>query len=42
VPAIGQVLEFMRVFWALDHALQKTSKRMETTLGITSPQRLVI
>jgi DNA-binding MarR family transcriptional regulator len=39
---MGPVLEFMRVAWALDHALQKTSKRMETTLGITGPQRLVI
>jgi MarR family transcriptional regulator, organic hydroperoxide resistance regulator len=42
VPAMGPVLEFMRVVWALDHALQKTSKRMETMLGITAPQRLVI
>ena len=42
VPAMGPVLEFMRVVWALDHALQKTSKRMETTLGMTAPQRLVI
>jgi MarR family transcriptional regulator, organic hydroperoxide resistance regulator len=42
VPAMGPVLEFMRVVWSLDHALQKTSKRMETTLGITAPQRLVI
>jgi DNA-binding MarR family transcriptional regulator len=42
VPAMGPVLEFMRVVWALDHALQKTSKRMETVLGITAPQRLVI
>ena len=42
VPAMGPVLDFMRVVWALDHALQKTSKRMETALGITAPQRLVI
>ena len=42
LPAMGPVLEFMRVVWALDHALQKTSKRMETMLGITAPQRLVI
>jgi MarR family transcriptional regulator, organic hydroperoxide resistance regulator len=39
---MGPVIEFMRVVWSLDHALQKTSKRMETTLGITAPQRLVI
>ena len=42
VPKMGPVLEFMRVVWALDHALQKTSKRMETMLGITAPQRLVV
>jgi MarR family transcriptional regulator, organic hydroperoxide resistance regulator len=32
----------MRVVWGLDHALQKTSKRMEASIGITAPQRLVI
>lgn len=42
IPALGPVLEFLRVVWALDHALQKTSKRMSSTLGITAPQRLVI
>jgi MarR family transcriptional regulator, organic hydroperoxide resistance regulator len=41
-PALGQVLEFMRVIWAFDHALNRASKRMEATLGITAPQRLVI
>ena len=39
---LGDVLDFMRLFWRLDHALQKTSKRMEGTLGVTAPQRLVI
>lgn len=42
LPALGPVLEFMRSIWALDHALQKTSKHIERTLGITAPQRLVI
>jgi DNA-binding MarR family transcriptional regulator len=32
----------MRLLWAVDHTLQKTSKRMETMLGVTGPQRLVI
>jgi len=36
------VLGFMRALWALDHALQSASKRMETALGVTAPQRLVI
>lgn len=42
LPELGAVLEFMRVIWAVDHALQRTSKRMETTLGVTGPQRFVI
>jgi DNA-binding MarR family transcriptional regulator len=42
LPELGQVLEFMRLIWQVDHALQRTSKRMETTLGVTGPQRFVI
>ncbi|MFO0665942.1 MAG: MarR family transcriptional regulator [Polyangiaceae bacterium] len=38
----GSVLSFMRSLWAMDHALQTRSKRMESTLGVTGPQRLVI
>lgn len=32
----------MRLIWALDHALQTTSKRMKSSMGVTGPQRLVI
>lgn len=39
---LGPVLDFMRALWALDHALQRASKRMEGTLGVTAPQRLVL
>jgi DNA-binding MarR family transcriptional regulator len=39
---LGDVLQFMRVLWALVHALQRTSKRMERGMGVTGPQRLVI
>ncbi len=39
---LGPVLDFMRALWELDHALQSASKRMETKLGVTSPQRLVL
>ena len=39
---LGQVLDFMQVLWALDHALTRASRRMERTLGITGPQRLVV
>jgi MarR family transcriptional regulator, organic hydroperoxide resistance regulator len=39
---LGEVLDFMRLLWAVDHGLQSTSKRMEATLGLTGPQRLVL
>ena len=41
-PPLGAVLDFMRLLWAVDHALQSTSKRMESTFGLTGPQRLVV
>jgi len=37
-----EVLAFMRLMWAVDHALQRASKRMSRTIGLTGPQRLVI
>lgn len=42
LPALGDVLEFLRLIWAVDHGLQKTSKAMEKELGVTGPQRLVL
>ena len=39
---LPEPLEFMRLLWAVDHALQSTSKRMEQDVGMTGPQRLVI
>jgi MarR family transcriptional regulator, organic hydroperoxide resistance regulator len=36
------VLELMRVIWALDHALQSRSKAMASALGVTGPQRFVL
>lgn len=42
VSGLGETLEFMRLLWSVDHALQRTSKRMDRKLGVTGPQRLVI
>lgn len=42
VRGLGDALEFMRVLWELDHELRRVSKSMESTLGVTGPQRLVI
>lgn len=39
---LDPVLDFMRLLWSVEHGLQSTSKRMEATLGITGPQRLVL
>lgn len=39
---VGHAIDFLRLIWAVDHALQRRSKSMASTLGITGPQRLVI
>jgi DNA-binding MarR family transcriptional regulator len=36
------VLEFLRSVWALNHAIERTSIRMESALGFTAQQRFVI
>ena len=41
-PPLGEALEFMRLLWAVDHGLQRRSKRMAATLGVTGPQRLAL
>src|SRR6185436_7651183 len=40
--ALDPVLDFMRLLWSVEHGLQRMSKRMESELGITGPQRLVL
>ena len=37
---IDDVLHFMRLIWAIDHELERVSKRMESRLGLTIPQRM--
>jgi len=39
---LDPALEFLRALWSLEHALERTSVRMETVLGLTAPQRFVI
>ena len=39
---VGDAIDFLRLIWSVDHALQRRSKAMAATLGITGPQRLVI
>ena len=38
---LDAALDFMRLLWNVEHGLLSRSKWMETTLGITGPQRLV-
>ena len=42
LPPLGEVLDFMRLLWSIDHGLQTTSKRMEATIGVTGLQRMVL
>ncbi|MGH9143558.1 MAG: MarR family winged helix-turn-helix transcriptional regulator [Vicinamibacterales bacterium] len=39
---LDRVLDFLRLLWSVEHGLQRLSKRMESELGITGPQRLVL
>jgi DNA-binding MarR family transcriptional regulator len=42
-PAVlGGALDFLRLLWAVDHNLQRRSKRMEAEIGVTGTQRIVI
>ena len=41
-PSLGIPLDFMRTVWAVDHALNGLSRMMESRLGVTGPQRLVL
>ena len=39
---VGRVLDFLGLLWAVDHSMQKLSKRLQATRNITGPQRLVL
>ncbi len=39
---LGVALDFLRLLWAVDHGLQRRSKRMEVELGVTGMQRTII
>jgi DNA-binding MarR family transcriptional regulator len=39
---LDPVLEFLRSIWALKHAFERASIRMEEVLGLTAQQRFVI
>jgi DNA-binding MarR family transcriptional regulator len=39
---VGEAIDFLRLIWAVDHALQRRSKTMAAVLGVTGPQRLVL
>jgi len=39
---LDPVLDFLRLLWSIEHGLQRLSKRMNSELGVTGPQRLVL
>lgn len=39
---LGPPLEFLRRLWRLNHALERLSRRMDSRLGVTAQQRLVV
>jgi DNA-binding MarR family transcriptional regulator len=41
-PSSGEVLDFMRLVWAVDTGLQAVSGEMEAVFGLTGAERLVL
>ena len=41
-PELDPALDFLRSFWALNHAIERVSIRMESVLGLTAQQRFVM
>jgi DNA-binding MarR family transcriptional regulator len=39
---LPNALAFLRLLWAIDHGLRSVSRRMQSELGLTGPQRLVL
>jgi DNA-binding MarR family transcriptional regulator len=39
---LGAVLEFLRALWSVNHALESTSRKMKSQLGVTGPERMVV
>ncbi len=39
---LGEVLEFLRALWGVNHALETASRRMRARLGVTGPERMVV
>ena len=39
---LGEVLEFLRALWGLNHELESASRRMKSRLGVTGPERMVV
>lgn len=40
--ALDPTLRFVAELWAVNHAIERTSKRMEGAIGITAQQRILI
>lgn len=39
---LADVLAFLRDLWAVGHAMESTSRRLQDAIGITGPQRMII
>jgi DNA-binding MarR family transcriptional regulator len=39
---LGPTVEFMRHLWRLNHALERFSRRMEASWGVTAQQRMIV
>jgi DNA-binding MarR family transcriptional regulator len=40
--SLGPVLSFLSQWWALNHAVERASKRMQARIGVTAQQRMLL
>jgi DNA-binding MarR family transcriptional regulator len=39
---LGETLGFLQLLWRVNHGMEQRSRRMQRTLGVTAPQRMVL
>ncbi len=41
-PSLGPALDFLRVLWRVNHGMARRSRQMQSAIGLTAQQRMVI
>jgi len=39
---LGETLDFLRLLWRVNHGIERRSRGMQRSMGVTAPQRMVV